>query len=483
MKVVVNVKWNKEIYKDVEVDLEEPPEAFKIQIMSLTGVPIERQKVIGKGGMLQNEAWGKVTIKQGMTVMVMGTADEAMIPAKVEEPQFVEDLPEQEQDAVDTRQYGAGLENLGNTCYMNACLQCFYRVPELKEAFASPAGASSSQPLTREASKMFAQMAKGVTVIPGSFWGALRMAVPQFDQMGNAKSAGGYRVHAQQDAEECWTALLTQWRQGLQAGGSDIVKDLFQVQMETVLQCTETEEQASETTQAFNIKCNVTSEINHMNDGIRLALTEDREKHSESLGRTAQWSGKATLSALPAYLTVQIMRFYYKVATQQRAKIMRRVSYSHQLDMFEFCSDKLQAQLRGPRRAYSEITDAKAGITAKAEPAGDAAAGAQDADGDSHMEGNGRDYTGELTGRYDLIAVLTHKGRSLDAGHYVAWCKQDDGSWVQFDDDKMIPRKDEDILELSGGGDWHTGYLFLYKPQRVPESSNQAEPLNEATSS
>lgn len=77
--------------------------------------------------------------------------------------------------------------------------------------------------------------------------------------------------------------------------------------------------------QAFNVKCNVTSEINHMNEGIRLGLTEDREKHSESLGRTAQWSGTAALSALPAYLTVQIMRFYYKVAAQQRAKIMRRV--------------------------------------------------------------------------------------------------------------------------------------------------------------
>jgi hypothetical protein len=95
MKVTVNVKWNKEIYKDVEVDLDEPPESFKIQIMSLTGVPIERQKVLGKGGMLQNDAWGKVTVKEGMTVMVMGTADEAMIPAKVEAPQFVEDLPEQ----------------------------------------------------------------------------------------------------------------------------------------------------------------------------------------------------------------------------------------------------------------------------------------------------------------------------------------------------------------------------------------------------
>jgi ubiquitin carboxyl-terminal hydrolase 14 len=81
--------------------------------------------------------------------------------------------------------------------------------------------------------------------------------------------------------------------------------------------------------QAFNIKCNVTSEINHIGDGIRLGLTDDREKHSASLGRTAQWKGNASLTALPAYLTVQIMRFYYKVQAQQRAKIMRKVPLLH----------------------------------------------------------------------------------------------------------------------------------------------------------
>lgn len=128
--------------------------------------------------------------------------------------------------------------------------------------------------------------------------------------------------------------------------------------------------------QAFNIKCNVTSEINHMNEGIRLGLQEDREKHSESLGRTAQWHGTAALATLPAYLTIQIMRFFYKVATQQRAKIMRRVSFTHQLDMFEFCSKDLQAKLRAPRKAYDEIADAKAGIKKdKAPLAGDAAGG------------------------------------------------------------------------------------------------------------
>lgn len=37
------------------------------------------------------------------------------------------------------------------------------------------------------------------------------------------------------------------------------------------------------------------------------------------------------------------------------------------------------------------------------------------------------DKKGQLTGIYDLVAVLTHKGRSADSGHYVAWVKQDNG--------------------------------------------------------
>ena len=66
-------------------------------------------------------------------------------------------------------------------------------------------------------------------------------------------------------------------------------------------------------------------------------------------------------------------------------------------------------------------------------------------------------------GRYELTAVLTHKGRSADSGHYVSWAKQDDGQWLQFDDEEMIPRKEEEVIALSGGGDWHMAYLLLYK--------------------
>lgn len=78
-----------------------------------------------------------------------------------------------------------------------------------------------------------------------------------------------------------------------------------------------------------------------------------------------------------------------------------------------------------------------------------------------------------------MVAVLTHKGRSADSGHYVAWVKQENGKfsgsgqfdyfvsnvfvlqlmisfftgkWIEFDDDNPIPQREEDITKLSGGG-------------------------------
>jgi ubiquitin carboxyl-terminal hydrolase 14 len=74
-------------------------------------------------------------------------------------------------------------------------------------------------------------------------------------------------------------------------------------------------------------------------------------------------------------------------------------------------------------------------------------------------------------GRYELTGVLTHKGRSADSGHYVAWTKQADGKWVLFDDDELHFKTAEDVLALNGGGDWHMAYLLMYKAVTVPEAA------------
>jgi ubiquitin carboxyl-terminal hydrolase 14 len=142
--VKVEVKWGKEVFKDVEIDTEQPPSVFKMQLFSLTGVPPERQKIMGvKGGLLKDDAeWAKLGLKPGQKLSMMGTADK--VPeAPAQQQTFMEDLPEEEQDTSGMSKYGAGLQNLGNTCYMNSTVQCLYAVPELRQSLVNYAGAAA----------------------------------------------------------------------------------------------------------------------------------------------------------------------------------------------------------------------------------------------------------------------------------------------------------------------------------------------------
>lgn len=67
------------------------------------------------------------------------------------------------------------------------------------------------------------------------------------------------------------------------------------------------------------------------------------------------------------------------------------------------------------------------------------------------------------TGCYQLIAVVTHKGREADGGHYIGWVHASGDDWFQCDDEFCSQVKTEDILQLKGGGDWHTAYLCFYR--------------------
>ncbi|CAF4388276.1 unnamed protein product, partial [Adineta steineri] len=71
------------------------------------------------------------------------------------------------------------------------------------------------------------------------------------------------------------------------------------------------------------------------------------------------------------------------------------------------------------------------------------------------------------SGFYQLNAVLTHKGRSSSSGHYVAWVRRNQTEWLMFDDENVTPVTEEDVLKLSGGGDWHTAYLLIYGPRTI----------------
>jgi len=55
---------------------------------------------------------------------------------------------------------------------------------------------------------------------------------------------------------------------------------------------------------------------------------------------------------------------------------------------------------------------------------------------------------------YKLRAVISHVGKTTNSGHYVCHVKQDDGTWVFFNDDKVVVAEDPP-LDL--------GYVLLFE--------------------
>ncbi|CAM9740054.1 unnamed protein product [Ectocarpus sp. 4 AP-2014] len=83
---------------------------------------------------------------------------------------------------------------------------------------------------------------------------------------------------------------------------------------------------------------------------------------------------------------------------------------------------------------------------------------------DAGVEGAaGPGLPADFKGTYELFAVVTHKGREADGGHYMGWVRQEGDDWLVFDDSDVSPCKTEDIMNLKGGGDWHMAYLTFYR--------------------
>lgn len=497
----VTVKWQKNSY-DVDVDPSQPPALFKAQLFALTGVPVDRQKIMVKGGPLRDDgAWTDAGVKDGSRLMMLGTADAPPVAGAA--VRFLEDEPDGGEAAAAAAAgapaLGPGLTNLGNTCYLNATLQCLGRVPELGRALAAfvpRAGPDPRARLAAAAASVFESLAAPAGVVtPGGLLAALRAAHPQFAQAG----PGG--VPAQQDAEECWTQLLAGLRAALAdggAGGGSPVDALFGVKTHATLTCAETGETSTVASASLALKCNITGDVNHVTEGVSLGLKEDREAHSETLGRLALFAGSSRIVAAPPYLTVQLVRFFYKADVQQKAKILRKVAFPLTLDIYDWCDDALKAALDGPRAAVAAAAEAAAvagrGGTVKEGERERAVADGGDTAMAAAAPATAADplppsaFAGQPTGRYELAAVLTHKGRSADSGHYVAWAAAApltpsppaaDGKparpppptaapWTQYDDEGVTARTAEDVLALSGGGDWHMAYLLLYKAVLAP---------------
>jgi ubiquitin carboxyl-terminal hydrolase 14 len=250
---------------------------------------------------------------------------------------------------------------------MNSTVQCLHSVPELKSALVEYPSSSrtnesdqTSHLLTVATRDLFNELGKSVKpVAPMQFWMVLRKKYPQFGQLHNG-------VFMQQDAEECWTQILYTLSQSLTSpgpsGSSSTVKDLFGVDLVSRVHCQESGEESSESESVYSLKCHISHEVNHLHEGLKHGLKSDMEKVSPTLGRNAVYLKESRIDALPRYLTIQFVRFFWKRESNQKAKILRKVDYPLELDIYDLCSDDLRKKLEVPRKVLRDEEGKKAGL-------------------------------------------------------------------------------------------------------------------------
>lgn len=205
-------------------------------------------------------------------------------------------------------------------------------------------------------------------------------------------------------------------------------------------------------------------------------LQETLTKNSEMLGRDATYTRTSLISRLPAYLTVQFVRFQYKGKEGINAKVLKDIKFPLDFDAFDLCSAELQQKLTPMRSKFKEIEDAALEKSLKDKNVPMKGSEKKDVKTKSEPFWFENDLGSNNSGYYTLQAVLTHKGRSSSSGHYVGWVRQKGDLWMKFDDDVVSPVNSEEILKLSGGGDWHCAYVLLYAPRvlEIPIEEGEA---------
>jgi len=291
----------------------------------------------------------------------------------------------------------------------------------------------------------------------------------------------------QQDAEECWTQLMLSFGQQLPkvksiTSGNEpdekptvsnsAISQIFGGELMSTLSNKESpDEPKTVAKEAFHkLSCHISNTTNYLIDGLKEGLEEPLTKQSELLQRQCQYLKSSKVSKLPYYLTVQFVRFFWKQDKQVKAKIVRPVEFPFTLDLFEFCHDDLKAQIQPKRKEYQENEEKK--LQKEAELAKQKPNANQEQQPKKQKQNEPEldpaAFVNE-TGMYELIGVLTHKGRMADSGHYVGWVKEDQDKWAKYDDDKVSYVNSEEIKKLNGkgGGDWHMAYLCLYRTKKL----------------
>lgn len=343
----------------------------------------------------------------------------------------------------------SGVENVGNTCFFGAAIQCLFRCTVLRTVllYMLPARQLGHCDLfVRALASSFHTLDKKQTAVNPeellTLFGTLHeslikkhlgmytmqdsqetlshivndlsLALP-VSSLGVINNAG----HSVKDYLELRNAMLSSLENG--SPDNSVIDCLFNMKVEYHID--KIGQKPDSVDSKYFLGINITEKCYSLMDQLDKEMGEE-----EIIINEEQHKRISRFSFLPPYLFVVINRFLWEEQAQRRLKINRRFTFPFTIDLYRYCSTGLQTSL-------------------------DSVAAEND--------GKGAPTVGSAD--YSLVSVIAHHGLSADHGHYITFSRVKDNLWVKLNDANVTEVTSDDIEALAGGSPTFVAYVLLYE--------------------
>jgi ubiquitin carboxyl-terminal hydrolase 7 len=300
-----------------------------------------------------------------------------------------------------------GLINLGNTCYLNAQLECAFHIPKVRHLILSP-------PLVPSSSSPSDDSNSAALLSLQSVFRQMSQISSSATNTRNFCLALGINPYEQQDAQEFWKLLLPELNCGP-------LTNLYRGEYDTYISALDGSGRERIRREIFMDLSLDVSNFDHVMDSLEDMFTSGEilsveegngwrpERGAEEVVDAIK-GNKLKKEGLPNILQLHLMRFRHDWQSGLVSKINDRFVFAKVLDLEKVCN---------------------------------AAKG-----GDTVDIGNGKDDF-----LYDLQSVIVHAGE-YGSGHYYAYVRPDvrRDEWFRYDDDRVTQVTFQEVQDDAFGG-------------------------------
>ncbi|KAG8969651.1 hypothetical protein FRC03_001523 [Tulasnella sp. 419] len=302
-----------------------------------------------------------------------------------------------------------GLKNQGATCYMNSLLQSLFCTNYFRKAvYQIPTDQDTpADSVALALQRVFYNLQTQNTSV----------GTTELTRSFGWNSLDSFMQHDVQEFNRVLQEKLEVKMKGTAADGA--ITKLFVGKMKSYIKCVNVPFESSREEDFYDIQLNVKGNKNlrdSFRDYVAVETLEGENKyHAEGHGLQDAKKG-VIFESFPNVLHLQLKRFEYDIQRDAMVKINDRHEFPFEIDLAEFLDESADRS-------------------------------------QSHL--------------YKLHGVLVHSG-DLHGGHYFALIKPDrETRWLKFDDDRVTPVTDKEVLEENYGGEGMTiNGVVPMNPQR-----------------